>query len=135
LIHVYDDQTSLYFKINNVYFVDCKSNPNTVSCGCIPTSNAGISGGTNVYFIRCSMKALLNHIEGDYKFSNYSKYLCSNSQNTIGSPDESITDGGNYAPKEKIEGLVNTIPFPHLAHIYGNSYVSFCPDMDISFTF
>jgi hypothetical protein len=106
-----------------------------VNYGYIPTNNAVISGSTNFYFIRYSMNTLLNLIKVDYKLSNYYKYLCLISKNTIGNPDGSITDGGNNAPKEKMEGLFNTIPFPHLALTYGNSYVPLCPDLDISFTF
>jgi hypothetical protein len=135
LIYVYDTKAFLYFKINNVYFVDCESIPNSVNYGCISTNSAGVLGSANVYFIRCTMKALINKEAGGYSFSNYFKYSCTISQDSIGSPSGTITDGGSNAPKEKMEGLITTIPFPHLAKIYEPSYTSFYSDIDISDTF
>lgn len=135
LVYVYDTHNSLYFKINNIYFVDCQSNPSSVNYGCISTKSAGVSGSNNVYFIRCTMKALINKEEGGYSFSNYYKYSCTISQDTIGSPGGTIINGGNDAPKEQMAGLVATKQFDILGKVYNPTYSGFCPDMDISFTF
>jgi hypothetical protein len=100
--------------MSDLYFVDCQWSELLSEYGCIAAESAGLTLN-NCYFIRCSMDTLLTNLAGGFDISNVYQYLCSISHNTRGSVNGNVNDGGSNNPKEKMDELVATFPFPHLA--------------------
>jgi hypothetical protein len=121
--------------LNHLYFINCKDGSLFLLTSCIYYSSVDLICNY-CYFVMCQFEKLIYGytLSDDTSISNCFQYLCSNKLATDKIQPDQITVL-NDPPQEKMDGLVETIPFPHLALFFGITYSGFCPDMDITIEF